>query len=444
MPPDLPAVGGYASLIRIPRRGGIVEAYRADSLGQPIWTSRAPVPPIRDVLGVNLEGRFLYLVDAARSLVAVDLEARGTRTQAANLVASAFVPNGVVYTVDTARRIRRLGTGSPAEYREPLPGATRFRLGTLGDRFVAVTDGPEPKLLVYSSERRLHASSVAPGDPVGTYWGDLVAIPSGRVVSLYETAEPFATRTIEVGDSAGPVAFSPSGHRLYAATAAGRIRVVDRYSGVAIADIELPAKVDVMRIDASGRWMLAGAAGADSVWIVDLATNRRAARAETAWAPDLPTVAGAATLVVRTGGDLVGFDLSRPGLPETGRIEGGGDDWWLVSAWLPRDLARLAASAAESVLVAQDSLLVGDSLAAVSRADQLFLQVSTSQNAEWSRELARLLSAGGHPARVLDPVAVDEGFRVVVGPYSTREEAEEVGRRLGRPYFILTNPPIRE
>ena len=32
----------------------------------------------------------------------------------------------------------------------------------------------------------------------------------------------------------------------------------------------------------------------------------------------------------------------------------------------------------------------------------------------------------------------EDGFRVVVGPYSTREEADAAGRRLGRPYFILT------
>ena len=96
------------------------------------------------------------------------------------------------------------------------------------------------------------------------------------------------------------------------------------------------------------------------------------------------------------------------------------------------------------MLVAQDSLLVTDSVSAAAIADRLYLQVSTSQNAEWSRELARLLSADGYPARVIDPTAADDGFRVVVGPYPTRAEAEEVGRKLGRPYFILTNPTIRD
>ena len=68
--------------------------------------------------------------------------------------------------------------------------------------------------------------------------------------------------------------------------------------------------------------------------------------------------------------------------------------------------------------------------------------VSSSQNADWSRELSKQLTAAGYPSQVLDPGTVDEGYRVVVGPYANREEAEEIGRKLGRPYFVLTNPKI--
>jgi cell division protein FtsN len=66
----------------------------------------------------------------------------------------------------------------------------------------------------------------------------------------------------------------------------------------------------------------------------------------------------------------------------------------------------------------------------------VFLQVSSSQNRAWAAELASQLSTAGLPARVLDPRAGEEGFRVVLGPYPSREQAEAAGRRLGRPFFI--------
>jgi len=37
---------------------------------------------------------------------------------------------------------------------------------------------------------------------------------------------------------------------------------------------------------------------------------------------------------------------------------------------------------------------------------------------------------------VLPPQTPDDGYRVVLGPYSTRAQAEEIGRKLGRPFWI--------
>lgn len=434
---------GQATLLRVPRAGGTVEAYRADSVGEPIWTSRDPVPPIREVLGVNLETRLLFALATTGDLIAVDLEARGVRPQARAIQAGVFVPDGSVYTFGRDRLVTRYAVGSPTPYRDSLPARLRFRYGTLGDRLVVVTAERPPRLIVMTPERELHAEVVAEGEPVATYWGDLVAIPSQHSVVLYQTKDPYAEHTVEVGGTAGHLAFSPSGHRLYVARDDGRVVVVDRFTRDVLGQITLPGLPTAIRTDGSGRWMVARSASGDSTWVIDLATNRVTASVKTDWAADLPTVAGAATLLHRSRGDVIASDLTRSGLPETGRIEGGADDLWLVSAWLPRDRARIAAQAAESVLVAQDSLLVADSVLGPAPTDQLFLQVSSSQNPAWSREFARQLSAAGYPARVLDPVTVDDGYRVVVGPYRTRPEAEEIGRKLGRPYFILTNPPMR-
>ncbi len=69
---------------------------------------------------------------------------------------------------------------------------------------------------------------------------------------------------------------------------------------------------------------------------------------------------------------------------------------------------------------------------------KLYVQVSSSQNQEWAQALAKQLKDGGFPASVLEPKTSDESYRVVIGPYLTREDADAVGKRLGRSYFIIS------
>jgi cell division septation protein DedD len=81
--------------------------------------------------------------------------------------------------------------------------------------------------------------------------------------------------------------------------------------------------------------------------------------------------------------------------------------------------------------------------AAVAEADSgsaasVYLQVSSSQNPAWANELAEKLRAAGLPASVLAPTRGDEAHRVVLGPYATREQAEETGRKIGMPSFIVS------
>jgi len=68
----------------------------------------------------------------------------------------------------------------------------------------------------------------------------------------------------------------------------------------------------------------------------------------------------------------------------------------------------------------------------------VYLQVSSSQNPTWASELSEKLRAAGLPASVLTPKRSEEAYRVVLGPYATREQAEETGRKLGMPSFIVT------
>ena len=104
-------------------------------------------------------------------------------------------------------------------------------------------------------------------------------------------------------------------------------------------------------------------------------------------------------------------------------------DDWLPIAWRPARDAQRDAAADSTALAGADS---GQAAASV------YLQVSSSQNPAWATELADKLRAAGLPASVLAPTRGDEAHRVVLGPYATREQAEETGRKIGMPSFIVS------
>jgi len=111
-------------------------------------------------------------------------------------------------------------------------------------------------------------------------------------------------------------------------------------------------------------------------------------------------------------------------LTDVGKVTNGAADIWVLTTWLPRGVPASTVASASS-----DSSGAG-------AEGPLYVQVSTSQNPEWSGHLADDLTRAGLAARVLPPQHPDDGYRVVLGPYATRAQAEATGRRLGRPFWI--------
>ncbi len=443
-PPDLPAVGGQVSLLRFPSEGGPVEAYDPDSLNRPTWTTSKPVPPVRKVLGVNLDERLAWAVDSKNNLIAVDLESRGVRQQLKGVTFAAMGPDGSLYLADDGHRVVHFVRRNPVSFQDPLPAAPLAFFGSQNDQLVAVTGGKTPQLITANAERGLHAVDVPAGGVSATYWGDLVAVAADTAVVLYETGGRRNVTSIRARRNAREAAFSPSGHRLYVVEDDDAVVVYDRFSLSELARIKLPGVPRAIRLDASGRWMLARAADADSVWIVDLATHRLAASAPGSWAADLPLMAGASTLVVRLGDDVATYDLRQAPPAPRGVLKGAGSDLWATAAWVSRERLPAAVAAAESATVAQDKAMVADSIIApVTDSTEIYLQVSLSQNPIWAAQLADTLKAHGFPASVLKPEQAEEGYRVVIGPYSSRDQAEETGKKLDRSYFVIRRPPGR-
>ena len=66
------------------------------------------------------------------------------------------------------------------------------------------------------------------------------------------------------------------------------------------------------------------------------------------------------------------------------------------------------------------------------------MQVSSTSNPDWASDLVENLRRAGMAAEVLPPDVPGDPYRVVLGPYATREQAEATGRQLKLPYWIFT------
>lgn len=428
------------SLFRFPRGGGPVQVYDPDSLTPAGWRSQQPVPPPRKVLGADLDERLLWLLGAAGELISVDLESRGVRKHSAGVTAATLGPDGSLYLVDSSRNILRLVRRQPVPFHDPLPAAPRALFGAVNDQLIALTGGAASRLLTASAGQDIHSIPLPPGQVSVTTWGDLVAVAADSAVVLYETSGQRGRSSITSLEHARRVAFSPSGHRVYVAQDNPEIRVYDRFSLKQLHTLRLPGQPGEFRVDASGRWLLAQPANGDSVWVLDLATNQLRGTVRGSWSADLPLVAGASTLLIRSEEDLAAFDLRESPPAQIARLAGAGDELWLAAAWVPPERLPAAVAAAESATVVQDSALRPDSLPRAGDSTAIYLQLSRTQNPDWADLLARQLKSDGYPATILAPKEPEEGYRVVVGPYATREAAESTGKLLGRAYFILKLP----
>src|SRR5204862_4269695 len=253
----------------------------------------------------------------------------------------------------------------------------------------------------------------AGGDVAATRWGDLVAVASDSGVTFYDPLGRRDPAFVRLADSPRALAFSPSGHRIYVARRnVPGLAVVDRYERKELDGVALPGPVAALRLDPLGRWLLARPAVGDSAWIVDLPIKRHTGIVPTEWQADLPAISPDGMLIYRHGKDVLS---ARPdSLTDVGKIVGGAADLWVLTSWLPRGVpASPVASAAGA-----------DTSGTSGPEGPMYVQVSTSQNPEWSGHLADDLARAGLPARVLPPQHTDEGYRVVLGPYATREQAE--------------------
>jgi SPOR domain len=417
------------TVLRIPREGGFARLYRPPALDSAPWKPAEKLPPVDRPIGADPEQGLVYVLDRKNNVVGLDLDTRRVRIFFENVRYATLGPDGALYAVDTASAVTQLVRRTPVRFRAKLQGKPAELHGTMDGALLARLAGNRPALEFLGSDQAPTSTPLPQGQVTATFIGDQVAVAADSAVVLYTPQSKSAPRVIPIEGDARAVLFSPSGHRLYVARAAAPLLVLDRFEGTRLREIELPGPARALRGDLYGGWVLVQPENGDSVWVIDVGAGKYLGAAAARWSDDLPAVAPPHTLLVRRGGHLVALDLSANGFTEVGRVEGGATDYWLPLAWHPAQENDIPLEADSADLAAADT---------AAGRPTVYLQVSSSQNPTWASELSERLRAAGLPASVLTPRRSEEAYRVVLGPYATREQAEETGRKLGMPSFIVT------
>jgi hypothetical protein len=304
--------------------------------------------------------------------------------------------------------------------------------------------------------------------------GDRVYFALGRELVAVNTAAMEQTASARVEDEIVAMAPTPSGDRLYVVTESDAVDVYDRYSGNIVARVALPGVVTDLRMDAMGRYVLVRSALGDTAWVISTGSNRLLGAFEGRWRNDLPAVGVDGAIATVRRNDVVFIDPAN--LQEIGRAKGGAADIWFFMLWngfRPRaqgidqpvqfswrgqdslmaaalgDTGRIAfvGGAADSVAKAAaekaapkiDSIRPPDTPPTRPAWTVSFAVVLTEDRA---RALAADITVDGERAHVVSGRSGETPvFRVVLGPYPTRADAERVGRASGRQFWVYDGVP---
>jgi hypothetical protein len=220
-------------------------------------------------------------------------------------------------------------------------------------------------------------------------------------------------------------------------------------------------------MDPLGRYLIARPAGGDSIWVIALGTGRLIGSAKSTWRADLPAVTPDAGIALLNGREVTLIDAET--LQKRSSVKTGGDDFWYFFEW--SGFRPRAAGIDEPVTF--DGIGVTDStpLTDTTWADSLLrmppvtpilpppdsaapgtppppavtgftVSFAALLDQRKAQEMATTIKVDGRTAHLVP--SVRQGvtvFRVVLGPYSSRGEAERAGKSSGRQYWVYEGPP---
>ncbi len=281
------------------------------------------------------------------------------------------------------------------------------------------------------------------------------------------------------------VVTSPSGDRVYvAADSSNELLVVDRYTGNITTRVVLPRGPSALRMDPTGRYVLARAPEGDTAYIISVSNDRMVGQAPTQWRADLPAVAPNGWLALLRGKDVVLVDAESLAPHKT--VAGGAADDWMFISWngfrpraasldqpvtfeshdtVQRDTTENPFAGAQPH--ASDTLEADSAKAAppappappgaaharpappraattdsAPRQGGFTVQFAALRAQDAANDVLRDVHVAGATPRLVattrDGVTI---YRVVIGPFATREEAERIARTSGKSYWVYEGAP---
>ncbi|MFN8581440.1 MAG: SPOR domain-containing protein [Gemmatimonadaceae bacterium] len=311
-----------------------------------------------------------------------------------------------------------------------------------------------------------------PQRSTGTALGDRVYLAVGRELLGVPVEDFKAAVRIKAPDEILAVAPTPSGDRIFVASKGEKaIDVIDRYSASVTGRVRLPGFITELRMDPLGRYLLARPVDGDSAWVVAIGTESLVGAVHTIWREDLPLVAPGGAIATLLGSTVDFVDpVNHASMI---KIENGDSDFWFAMLWngfRPRakGLDRAVTFQTEESLQTMGAARGDSSAAAVRDTTPAPARASqdappreetppqppprepAARSATWivsfaavlsedrARELARSIRVeGAGVARV--SVSHSDGtaiYRVLMGPYSSRAEADRIGKASGHTYWI--------
>lgn len=467
--PELATAGPDPLIVRVPRSGGLVKAFRFDNPDSAIWTAGHRAPPTARVLAFDGENGVLAFVDSGGTPGWVDFRL-GTvrRTVRARYKSVASADGWSVYATTANNTIVRLTpTGDwKLELERPITKILPSPNGTL---LVLTSNDDGSKLLrLRPPDDGISDSASFPGASGATLvpLGDRVYVATVGEVFSVAPNELDRQERYETGGELTSLAPTPSGDRVFVASAGtGKLELLDRYATEIRNTVELPGPVAELRMDPFGRYLIARPDGVDSAWVVSISDEVLLSTLPTRWRSDLPTVALDGTVATLASSNVVFVD---PGSGETRRtVEGGASDNWFFMRW--NGFRPRATGIDEPVSFAYEQIdtTTRDTVALppIVRSDTATTPppptvppvappTVTPRSRGWTVSFAAVLSLerareiaagiavdGARPRVVTGETGGTTVYRVVLGPYDTRDAAERVGRASGHSFWIYEASP---
>ena len=421
-------------------------------------------PPVSRVLGFDADYGVLAFVDDKGQPRRLDLRAGEVRTASKDKLAALTTVDGSdIYGVTDKGSVTRLTPAGDWSFDPPAPARWVFPQPN-GALVIAGSEGRKTSLwLIQPPDDQVLQSASLPlvSRGVRTQIGDRIYFTVDSGLIGVSTRDLAIVKSIPMKSAVQAVVPTPSGDRLYVAMKnQNQLSVVDRYSEVVTETVILPGPASELRMDPLGQNILARPEGeGDSAWVIGIGSDRVNGTIRTAWRGDLPGFAPGRTIATVRGDDVAFIDANS--FADRTTATKGASDFWYFVAWngfRPRS-ADLDRPVTFDTPITNPA---GDSGAWAARTDTVpspplrdasptmiepprppaaargfvvsFAAVLTEQKAY---EAASTISVNGVRPRVVPSrtgsVII---YRVVLGPYSSREEAERIGRDSRRPFWI--------